>query len=108
MTALTRPRRTKLAQRTSASKHLTVEEYLALPVDKDCRTELIYGERIVMPRPRANHNRILNRQGSILDRWTEHFKLGLVCYDIDMTLDKEKALVYAPDLLFLSNAHAHY
>src|SRR5438309_777198 len=103
MATITKPRRSKPAGNGRSTPRMTVEEYLALPPEKDSRTELIYGQRFVMPRPRAKHNRILYRQGNILDRWTEHFKLGTVYYDIDMTLDMEKALVYAPDLLFLSN-----
>src|SRR5712692_4914857 len=63
---------------------MTVREFLALPPDEHCRTELIYGEMIVMPKPREKHNRLLHNLGEMLRRWLRHMKLGQICFDIDM------------------------
>jgi Uma2 family endonuclease len=58
-----------------------------------------------MPKPREKHNRLLHNLGEMLRRWVRHMKLGQICFDIDMILDDENDLVYAPDLMFLSTLH---
>jgi Uma2 family endonuclease len=85
---------------------MTAREYLALPESENCETLLIYGEMIVMPQPKPKHNWVLHHLGHILDRWVRQFKLGKVFFDNDMILDEENALVYAPDLMFLSKENA--
>ncbi len=82
-------------------KRMTAEQYLAGPPD-EFKAELIYGERIMCPRPTDNHQDLLHDLGEVLKRWTRAHKLGKVSYDIDMVLDEMKDLVYAPDLLFLA------
>jgi len=92
-------------QKPAKKIRMTTREYLALPPDEDCRRELIYGEMMVMPRPREKHNRLLHNLGEMLRRWIRHVKLGEICFDIDMILDEENDLIYAPDLMFLSTVH---
>jgi Uma2 family endonuclease len=82
-------------------KHVTLREYLDGPVD-EFKTELIYGERVVCPRPTEEHQDLGHHLGEMLFRWTRAMGLGKVSYDIDMVLDELKDLVYAPDLLFLT------
>jgi Uma2 family endonuclease len=106
MSILVKPRRMKAGQNGQASR-MTVREYLALPDDEDCRTELIYGEMIVMPKPGADHNDHMVDLGDLLRRWVRHFVLGRICFDIDMILDEKRRLVYAPDLLFIVAARLH-
>ncbi len=89
----------------SGQRFMTTAEYLAQPTD-DERTELIYGEVIMSPRPAFAHNTLVYCLVDLLVRWTRHFKLGKVCFDIDMVLDIRKALVYAPDLVFFATANA--
>jgi Uma2 family endonuclease len=84
---------------------MTVEQYMALPTEEYPNTLLIYGEMIAMPRPKPKHNRTMHYLGDMVDRWVRHLQLGLVFYDNDLILDGENALVYAPDLMFLANAH---
>lgn len=98
MSTLTKPKPPKKIR-------MTVREYLALPPDEDCRTELIYGEMNVMPRPGADHNDHLHNLGELLKRWIVHLALGRICFDIDMILDEENALICAPDLLFITTEH---
>src|ERR1043165_8745376 len=88
---------------------MTTREYLALPPDEHCETLLIYGEMIVMPKPRPKHNKGIFYLGQVVDRWVCHFDLGITFFDNDLILDEENALVYAPDLMFLTKEHAdHY
>jgi Uma2 family endonuclease len=81
---------------------MTVREYLALPPDEHCETLLIYGEMMVMPKPSPKHNRAIHYLGSIVDRWVYHMRLGMIFFNNDLVLDEQNALVYAPDLMFLS------
>jgi Uma2 family endonuclease len=102
MGILTRPKPAKTIR-------MTTQEYLALPPDELCETELVYGEMIVMAKPRPKHNHLLHGLGELLSRWVRHMKLGMMFFDNDMILDEENALVYAPDLMFLSKKNAdHY
>jgi len=43
--------------------------------------------------------------GEILRRWIRHLKLGMLFFDNDLIMDEAKALVYAPDLMFLATEH---
>ena len=83
---------------------ITVEEYLSMQVD-DTKSELIDGVLVMSPGASERHNYLIYSIMDILVRWTRHFKLGNVCFDIDMVLDVEKALVYRPDLIFVAKAH---
>jgi Uma2 family endonuclease len=82
-----------------------VREFLALPIDEACRTELIHGEMIVMPSPEAEHNDLMHELGELLKRWVRGHLLGRIFYDIDMILDWESDLIYRPDLMFLATEH---
>jgi Uma2 family endonuclease len=84
---------------------MTTREFLALPPDEVSRAELIYGEMITVPRPEADHNDLMHDLGEIVKRWIRSHALGRLCYDIDMILDEENDLIYAPDLLFLATAN---
>ncbi|MSU78283.1 MAG: Uma2 family endonuclease [Gemmataceae bacterium] len=81
---------------------MTVREYLALPTDDHCQTELVYGEMIVMPKPKPKRNRAIFYLGQVIDRWVAYYRLGMTFFDSDMVLDEIHGLVYAPDLLFIA------
>jgi Uma2 family endonuclease len=83
-------------------RRMTTTEYLALPTDDGVKSELIYGAYVASPHPTEAHNDLLHDIGEILKRWVRHKDLGKVSFDIDMVLDVKKALVYAPDLLFVA------
>jgi Uma2 family endonuclease len=102
MATLTKSTRAKVSLNGRTEHRMTVREFLALPDDEDYRTELIFGKMIVMSKPGADHNDLLNDLGQMLKRWVRFLGLGRICFDIDMILDAKKALVYAPDLLFLA------
>jgi Uma2 family endonuclease len=97
---------TKRKPRSSPTKLLTTQEFLALPPDEEYESALIYGRMIIMPRPRPKHNDFLHDLGEILKRWIRHMKMGRLFFDNDLILDEENALVYAPDLMFLSSDNA--
>ncbi|HEX4227833.1 MAG TPA: Uma2 family endonuclease [Bryobacteraceae bacterium] len=52
----------------SAPRLLTAEEYALLPEAEGFRDELIEGERVLSPKPKAAHTLILDRLTEILDR----------------------------------------
>jgi Uma2 family endonuclease len=90
------------AVRTEPGRRLmTTTEYLALPVD-DTRTELIYGEMVMSPTPAFEHQVLIYCLVDLLVRWTRRYKLGKVAFEVDMVLNVRKALVRAPDILFLA------
>ena len=84
-----------------AKKRMSVREFLALPPDEAFETELVYGEMIAMPKPGADHNDLMVDLGDLLRRWVRFYLLGRICFDIDIILDEDNALVYAP-IFFLS------
>ena len=94
-----------LKQKTPKKTRMTTEQYFAMGPTKDCETLLIYGELIVMPRPKPTRNRAIHYIGDMVDRWVRHSRLGLIFFDNDLILDDENGLVYAPDLMFLSSDH---
>src|ERR1051326_652605 len=94
-----------LKQKPPKKAGMTTEQYFAMGPTKDCETLLIYGELIKMPRPKPKHNELIHNLGELLRRWIRHMKLGRLFFDTDLILDDENALVYAPDLMFLSTNH---
>jgi len=84
---------------TISSTRLSFAEYFALPTDEE-RTELVYGECVVSPRPSEEHNDLVHDLAEVLKRWVRHHQLGKVSIDIDVVFDEPKDLVYAPDILF--------
>ena len=71
--------------------------------------ELSYGlVREAPAAPSYSHQRIVTRLSSRLDQHTRELALGTVCVSpIDVVLDRERALVLQPDLVFVSNERAN-
>jgi Uma2 family endonuclease len=88
----------------ATSARLSLNEYFALPTD-DERTELVYGECVVSPRPSEEHNDLVHDLAEILKRWVRHHQLGKISIDIDVVFDEPNDLVYAPDILFTRKAN---
>jgi Uma2 family endonuclease len=95
---------TSASRITRGPRRTTTAEYLALPTD-DERSELVYGEIVMSPRPTDEHNDLLHDLVEIVKRWVRHQNLGKVSFDIDMVLDARKGLVYAPDFLFVARGN---
>src|SRR5262249_35655978 len=86
------------------TRRMTAVEYLSGPPD-EVKTELIYGEPVMPPRPSDDHQDLLHNLGDVLRRWSKHQGCGKVSFDVDMVLDLERDLVYAPDVSYLDKAH---
>src|SRR5262249_31652108 len=74
-------------ERKGRVKRMTAERFLAGPPD-EFKTELIYGEVVVCPRPTDMHQDLLHDLGELLRRWTRSEDLGKLSFDIDMVLDE--------------------
>ena len=96
-----------LKPKPSKKTRMTTQQYFALGPSKEFDTLLIYGELMVMPRPKPKHNRVNHSLSELVDRWVRHLQLGLVFFECDLILDEENALVYAPDLMFLATERLH-
>ncbi len=84
-----------------SSRLLSADEYLAGPPDGR-RTELVAGE-IVVNEPAVRHQRVALRLLIALQRWTDGGPgRGEAFLPLDVRLDE--ANVYAPDVLWLSEA----
>ncbi|GBD37741.1 hypothetical protein HRbin36_02877 [bacterium HR36] len=86
-------------------QRMTLAQYLA-DTSEERKIELLDGEVVVSPRPRAEHQELELYLGFLLDRWVRHHNLGRVWHDIDMILEPSKPLTYVPDLVFLAKEHA--
>ncbi|MCS7168778.1 MAG: Uma2 family endonuclease, partial [Gemmatales bacterium] len=86
-------------------RRMTLAQYLADTSDER-KLELLDGEVVVSPRPRAEHQELQLYLGFLLNRWVRHYRLGQVWHDIDMILDPDKPLTYVPDIVFLAKEHA--
>lgn len=80
---------------------MTTAQFLAGPPE-EFKAELVYGDYLMCPRPTDEHQDLVHDLGDILKRWTRHFNLGKISFDIDMVLDESRNLVYGPDLLFVA------
>jgi hypothetical protein len=80
---------------------MTLADYLTIPRD-DRHMLLLYGNMTELDRPGAKRDRASKYLGLLLDRWIRRLKEGSVHFGIDIVLDTDKALVYAPDLSFVT------
>lgn len=69
--------------------------------------ELVYGVVREPPAPTYGHQSAVTQLGAILHQHVRERRLGRVCVSpIDVILDRERALVVQPDIVFVSNARA--
>jgi Uma2 family endonuclease len=86
--------------RLKTADYLAGDESLA-------RRELIWGVVREPPAPRWGHQSLVTRVVVLLDQFVRAHNLGRVCVSpIDVVLDKRKALVVQPDVVFVSNERA--
>jgi Uma2 family endonuclease len=70
--------------------------------------ELVYGFVREPPAPKYGHQSVVTQIGAALLQHARDGQLGLVCVSpIDVILDRDRALVVQPDLVFISQARAH-
>jgi Uma2 family endonuclease len=81
---------------------MTLQKYLANP-ETTRPQELAYGILREPPAPSFDHQIIVGRMHSALDRHVRRFELGhVVSSPVDVVLDLERALVVQPDVAFIS------
>jgi Uma2 family endonuclease len=86
---------------------MTLSEYLATP-ESVLPTELAFGQYRVADSPFAPHQRLVGDLYLALAPFARERRLGEVFLaPFDVILDKERALVVQPDLLFVSIARSH-
>lgn len=103
-----RPRRRGLKREKSSTTpqegRMTIAEYFATP-ESLIPQELIFGVMRVADAPFVNHQRLVLRLATALQAHAEQTYAGEVFVaPIDVVLDRERALVLQPDLLFVSAA----
>lgn len=84
------------------SKLRTVSEYFSEP-ETMRPMELVYGVVREPPAPRYGHQSIVTRMTVLLDQHVRSLGLGVVCVSpVDVVLDRARALVVQPDIIFVS------
>jgi len=87
-------------------KRMTVADYLGMP-ETNKPQELVYGILREPPSPFYGHQAIVTQLTVMLGRFVRRTKLGVVCVSpIDVVLDRERALVLQPDLIFVTAQRA--
>ena len=82
--------------------YLTVEQYLATPETNRPR-EVVYGVLREPPAPYVAHQSVVTHLGALLDAHVRSHDLGGVAVSpIDVILDRERALVVQPDIVFVA------
>jgi len=94
------PRRSK-AMSTTSTALMTAEELMNLP-DDNLRHELINGELIIMPLPKAPHGRAVMRLGAPLTQFVLDRDLGEVYDHSGYQLTVNPDTVLGPDIAFIS------
>ncbi len=83
---------------------MTVDEYFDGP-ETVYPMELVYGVVREPPAPRYGHQSIVTQTTVILSQHVRDHGLGVVCVSpVDVVLDRTKALVVQPDVVFVSEA----
>jgi Uma2 family endonuclease len=84
------------------SKSRTVDEYFRGP-ETTRPMELRYGVVREPPAPLYGHQSIVTRMTVLLEQHVRSLELGVVCVSpIDVVLDRDRALVVQPDIIFVS------
>jgi Uma2 family endonuclease len=88
------------------TRRIDVEEYFQGP-ETLRPMELVHGVVREPPAPRYGHQSIVTRTTVLLDRHVRDHALGVVCVSpIDVVLDRARALVVQPDVVFVSTARS--
>ncbi len=88
-------------------KHLSVHEYLAYP-ETMRPMELVYGVVREPPAPFLRHQVVVFRMASALHDHVQRQGLGDVYMSpVDVVLDRERALVLQPDIVFIAAERSH-
>lgn len=90
-----------MAERMTVKTYLSGEETMR-------PQELVYGVLREPPAPNYGHQRSVLRLAELLGQHVRAGNLGRVCISpIDVVLDRDRALVVQPDVVFVSNDRMH-
>ena len=85
-------------------KNATKEDYMNLP--EGAPYQLINGELIMSPAPKANHQRVLLKIATQITNFLDHNNIGIIMIaPMDVHLDEEN--IFQPDILFISGNNQH-
>ncbi len=85
-------------------KRMTVADHFRTPETMKPQ-ELVYGILREPDAPGYGHQAVVTHMGAVLDRFVRRAKLGAVCVSpVDVVLDRRRALVLQPDIIFVSKA----
>jgi Uma2 family endonuclease len=88
---------------STTAQRMTVDEYYALPVEGDRRTQLIGGE-VVVSEPLPIHSVLQLRIAAALQSWTDARKgRGLAMLTTDVVMSEYDA--YGPDIVWVAEPH---
>src|SRR5262245_64105672 len=88
-------------------KHLTYDEYLALPEMK-ARYSIIDGELVMDTAPTPDHQTVLLELAIILVHFVRAYRLGRVfTAPLDIVIRRDPLRTRQPDLMFISNARRY-
>jgi Uma2 family endonuclease len=88
---------------STTARRMTVDEYYALPVEGDRRTQLIGGE-VVVSEPLPIHSVLQLRIAAALQSWTDARKgRGLAMLTTDVVMSEYDA--YGPDIVWVAEQH---
>jgi Uma2 family endonuclease len=88
---------------STTAQRMTVDEYYALPVEGDRRTQLIGGE-VVVSEPLPIHSVLQLRIAAALQSWTDARKgRGLAMLTTDVVMSEYDA--YGPDIVWVAEQH---
>ncbi len=83
---------------------MTLDDYQAMPRDDRRHVAVVRQHGRIVAAQVQNATTRMNYLGMMLDRWIRYYTKGDVHFGMNMVLDAAKALVHAPDLLFLARA----
>ena len=90
--------------RAMSVERISVQEYLRAPETLK-PMELVYGVVREPAAPRYGHQSIVTHVAGLLDHHVRQRRLGRVCVSpVDVVLDRERALVLQPDIVFVATA----
>lgn len=86
---------------------LSLREYFGLPESLK-PMELVYGVVREPPAPRYGHQALVTRLAALMYAHVREHDLGEVCVSpVDVVLDRAKALVVQPDIVFVARDRRH-
>jgi len=82
----------------TTTKLVTYEEWLRMPEVDDAIEEVVNGEIVRMPPPKARHAYIIDALGDLLKRQIDPGQVRVLCTQFGLVIRKDPLVVRVPDL----------